>query len=83
MTEDTYGIGVEGISTYRRNEDTEDRNEAGIRILLAESTGSLDPDNGRPRARGNVGESSDYHAVKLHSPLPKAPPFAKPIVKWE
>ena len=83
MIEDTYGIGVEGISAYKRNEDTEDRNKAGTRILLAESTGSRDPDDGRPRARGNVGESSDHHTVKLHSPLPKAPPFAKPIIKWE
>jgi hypothetical protein len=67
----------------RRDENIEDGNEAGARIPLMEPAGSRDPDDGRPRARGNIDEASDYHAVKLHSPLSKAPPFAKPVIKGE
>ena len=32
---------------------------------------------------GNVDESSNNHAVKLHSALSKAPPVVKPVVKWK
>jgi hypothetical protein len=55
----------------------------GTRIPRTKSTDSLNPDDGGPRARGNVDDSSDHHAVELHSPLSKSPPVVKPVVKRE
>ena len=71
------------MSTPRRNENIENGNEAGTRIPLTKSAGSFHPDNGRPRATGNVDESSNYHAVKFHSSLSKAPLVVKLVVKRE
>ena len=44
---------------------------------------SLDTDDGRPGAGGNVNESSDHHTVEPHSPVFKAPLLANPVVEWE
>ena len=78
-----YGIDTKGMSTPGRNENIEDRNGVGIWIPSTKSAGSLHPDNGRPRATGNVDESSDYHAVQLHSPFSKPPLAVKPVVERE
>jgi hypothetical protein len=77
----TYGADTKRISTSRRHENIEGGNEAGTRIPLTKSTDSLDIDDGGPRARGYVDESGDHHAVKLHSPLSKAPLVVKPVVE--
>jgi hypothetical protein len=82
-TEITYGTDTKGMPTPRINKNIEHRNEADIQIPLTESTGSLHPDDGRPRATGNVDESSDHHAVKLRSSLSKAPLIVDPVVKRE
>jgi hypothetical protein len=82
-TGNAYGMGVKCMSMPRRNKNIEDRNKAGTWTPLTDSTGLLDPDDGGPRTGGNVDESGDHHAVKLHSPLSKTPLFTKPVVEWE
>ena len=42
----------------------------------------LDADDGRPGARGDVYEASNYHVFELHPPLPKAPLLICHI-EWE
>ena len=44
---------------------------------------TINADDGRPRATGNVDESINHHGVELRSPLSKAPLFVVLIIERE
>ena len=76
-------LGIEGMSLYAR-QDLRQRDRRNAKITLPIICGvSIDADDGRPRARGNIDEANDHHVVELHLPLSKTPLFINPRVERE